>query len=122
MLALTSLSSFFEPAKAQLHAGYVSVAEPAENIRFVSVEANMLIFELRLNELLPKGSMIRIIDGEDNIIFEERTEADTYSISYKIIRNDMSIINFQVFNKNFSLNQSFKVSSRLEEKIEVTKA
>ncbi len=97
------------------------VTEAAESIRFVNMEGDMLVFELRLHSVLPKGSVLRITDGDNNIIFEERTKTETYTIRYKIVRNELSKINFEVKNKEFSLNQSFNISSRLEEKIEVTK-
>lgn len=96
--------------------------ENASNIRFVGLEGEMLVFELKLKTLLPKGSILTISDEENNLIFEERTSADTYSIRYKIARNNFSKINFEISNKQFSLNQSFNINSRMEEKVEVTKA
>ncbi len=121
MLALTSISNSFTSAEAQLNLMYISANESLDNIRFISMEGDMLIFELRLNSLLPKGSLIRILDGENNVIYEESTEIETYNIRYKIVKNGMKKINFEISGKHFFLNQSFKVSSTTEEKIEVTK-
>lgn len=122
MIALVSFSNSFAKTMAQGYPQLVVAKEAKENIQFVSVEGEMLIFELRLNNILLKGSVIRILDGDNNIIFEEKTNEGTYSIRYKIVRNDMRIINFQVYNKNYSLNQSFNITSVIEEKIEVKKA
>jgi len=120
MLVLTSASNSF--AATQTQEQYSIVNESAGNIRFVSIEGEMLVFELRLNNLLPKGSMLRIMDGENNLIYEERTSVDTYNIRYKIVRNDISKINFEISNKVFFLTQSFNVNSRTTETVEVTKA
>lgn len=122
MLALTSFSNSFAITKAQGYPQLVVEKEVKEIIHFVSVEGDVLIFELHLNNILPKGSMIRILDGDNNIIFEEKTNEGTYSIRYKIVRNDMNKINFQVYNKNYSLNQTFNITSIKEEKIEVTES
>lgn len=121
MLAFVSASNSFAPARAQQNQQYIVLNETAANIRFVGIEGEMLIFELKLNSLLPKGSMLTISDEESNVIFEERTTADTYSIRYKIARDNFSKINFEISGKAFFLNQSFNVNSRTEEKIEVTK-
>lgn len=122
MLALTSVSNSFTSTKAQSNPQCKVVNEPAGNIRFISSDGDMLVFELSLRYLLPKGSMIRIMDEANNIIFEERTDIETYNIRYKIIRNDMKKNNFEISSRNLFLNQSFNVNFRKEEKIEVTKA
>jgi len=122
MLAFVSASNSFDPAQAQEKSQYIVMNENASNIRFVGLEGEMLVFELKLKTLLPKGSILTISDEENNLIFEERTSADTYSIRYKIARNNFSKINFEISNKQFSLNQSFNINSRMEEKVEVTKA
>ena len=121
MLAFACTANSFDITHAQVSPQYIVSNEPASNIHFVGMEGEMLVFELRLNTLLPKGSMLRISDEENNILFEERTGAATYNIRYKILRNDLSKINFEISSKSFLLNQSFNVSTKTEEKTEVTK-
>jgi hypothetical protein len=121
MSAVVVASGLFNQTQAQVKHSHIVVAETASNIHFVGVEGEMLIFELKLKTLLPKGAMLVISDENNNVLFEDRTDSDTYSIRYKIVRNNASQINFEVSGRRFFLNQSFNVSSRTEEKIEVTK-
>ena len=122
LVLVSSLNSFSSNTQAQLTPQYVSVNEFTGNIRFVRVVGDMLVFELHLNTILPKGSTLRVSDGENNLIFEERTSTATYNIRYKIFRNDMDKVNFEISDKKLLLNQSFNIKSRMEEKAEVTKA
>ena len=122
MLCFVSLSNSFNITQAQVQPQSFAVNESAGTIRFVKAEGDMLVFELRLTNLPANGSRLRILDGDNNTLLEERIGTETYNIRYKIVRGDMSKINFEVWGKKIFLNQSFNVKSRLEEKVEVTKA
>ncbi len=122
MLVLASVSNSFTATQAQVQPQQFVANESAGTIRFVRIEGDMLVFELHLINLSPKGSKLRILDGDNNTLFEEKISTETYNIRYKIVRGDISKINFEVSGKTIFLNQSFNVKSRTEEKIEVVKA
>jgi len=122
MLLLTSLSNLFTITQAQVQSQTVDANESSSSIRFVRAEGDMLVFELRLINLPANGSKLRILDGDNNTLLEERINTETYNIRYKIARGDISKINFEVSGKKIFLNQSFTIRSRTEEKIEVTRA
>jgi hypothetical protein len=118
MLLLASLSNSFTITNAQS----VVLNEPSNSIRFVQAEGDMLVFELHLANLPANGSKLRIADGDNNMLLEQSISTQTYNIRYKIVRGDISKINFEVSGKKILLNQSFTIKSRTEEKIEVIKA
>jgi len=119
VLAITSNSFTYsqEPVKPKYATGKTAVSD----IRFVRTEGDMLVFDLLLSNLPVKGTMLRISDGESNIILEEKISTETYNIRYKIARENIKRINFEISGKRIFLNQSFNVASRVEEKVEVTK-
>ena len=122
MLALVSVSNSFSITQAQVQPQYVVMNKTMSNIRFVRMEGDMLVFEVYLSNLPLGGSVLRIKDGENNTLFEEKINTGTHNIRYKIVRGDINRINFEVSGKKILLNQSFDVRSRVEEKIEVTRA
>lgn len=91
------------------------------DIRYVRTEGEMLVFDLNLNNLPSRGTMLRISDGENNVILEEKISTGTYNIRYKIARENIRRINFEVSGKKIFFNQSFTIDSRIEERTEVTK-
>ena len=99
-----------------------SVSYTANKVQFVGVEGDLLIFDLHFTNLPVQGSIVRIIDGENNEIFEERILQTTLHKRYKIVRNNTSKIRFEISSKQLLFNESFKVAVWVEEKLEVTKA
>ena len=91
------------------------------DIRYISAEGNALVFELNLKNLPTNGSNLQITDEAGNLIFEERIPTATLNVRYKIERNNISKLTFEVLGKKLHLNKSFSISSRIEEKIEVAK-
>ena len=122
MLLLVSLSNSFTVTQAQVQTKAVVFNESSNSIRFVQAEGDMLVFELHLSNLPANGSKLRIIDGDNNTLLEQNISTESYNIRYKILKGDISKINFEVSGKKLFLNQSFTIKSRTEEKIEVTKA
>lgn len=122
MLLLVSLLHSFTATRAQVHPQSISVNESPASIRFVKTEGNMLVFEVHLTNLPAAGSKLRILDGDNNTLLEQKISTGVYDIRYKIVRGDISKINFEVWGKKIFLNQSFNVKSVVEEKIEVTRA
>lgn len=122
MLAFVLVSNSFSLIQAQpvLNCN-AAVTDSKGDIRFLSVQDGMLVFELNLKNLPSKGSMLQIRDEAGNVIFEEGIKTETYHVRYKIERNNISKITFEVSNKKILLNKSFSINSRMEEKIEVAK-
>ncbi len=121
MLLLASLLNSLTVAQAQVQQSTVAANDSSGSIRFLRAEGDMLVFELLLINLPENGSQLRILDGDNNTLLEERISTKTYSIRYKITRGDMNKINFEVSGNKIFLNQSFTIKSRMEEKVEVTK-
>jgi hypothetical protein len=121
MLALVLVSNSFSKTQAQPVLYAVSATETKGDIRFVNAQDGMLVFELNLKNLPAKGSMLQIKDEAGNLIFEERIKTETFNVRYKIERNSISKISFEVTAKKMLLNKSFSINSRMEEKIEVAK-
>jgi hypothetical protein len=122
MLFLVSLSNSFNitQAQAKVQTQAVAANETSGSIRFVQAEGDMLVFELHFTNLPAKGSKLRIIDGDNNTLLEQNISTEIYNIRYKIVKGEISKINFEVSGKKLFLNQSFTIKSRTEEKIEVT--
>ena len=122
MLAFTLVCNSFSKTQAQqAPKTYVAASESGSEIRFVQAEDNMLVFELNLKNLPAKGSALSITDEAGNVIFEERIKADTYQRRYKIERNSISKIAFEISSKNFKLNRTFSINTWIEEKVSVAK-
>lgn len=121
MLTLFSVSNSFSVTQAQPVLYAIAGAETKGDIRFVEAQDGMLVFELNLKNLPAKGSMLRIRDEAGNLIFEESIKTENYNVRYKIERNDISKISFEVTANKMLLNKSFSINSRMEERIEVAK-
>ena len=106
-------------AEAQLPVA--SIHHAANRIKFVGVENEMLVFELLLNNLPQEGSWLRITDEQGTLVFEERIKGTTLNKRYKVVRNRMTQIQFEILSKRSLLKESFHVNLRTEEKWEVTK-
>jgi hypothetical protein len=121
MLALIFVSNSFAVTQAQQVSYLVPTDESKGDIRFVNAKDGMLVFELNLNNLPAKGSMLQIKDEAGNLLFEQRINTESYNVRYKIERNSISKITFEVTGKKILFNKSFSVVSRMEERIEVAK-
>lgn len=102
--------------------GLIASNKTVSKIQFVGLEGEMLIFDLRLSNLPSKGSWIRIMDDDKNLLFEHRTNATTYRRRFKIVRENLKGIHFEVTNKETILKESFRLKYKVEEKMEVIKA
>lgn len=91
-------------------------------IQFVGMEGDMLVFDLQLSNLPEKGSWIRVLDGEKNVLFEKRIYSSTYSKRYMISKDNISQLHFEVINHETILKESFQLKYKVEEKMEVVKA
>jgi len=120
LLALIVFSNSFSATQAQTMNTYKAATDAGE-IRFVQAQEGMLVFELNLKNLPVKGSILKIMDEGSNLIFEEGIKAETYTRLYKIERNNISKIVFEVSGRKILLNRSFSINSRMEERIEVAK-
>ncbi len=121
MLALVSVSNSFSVSQAQPVLYTVAANEPKGDIRFVNAQDGMLVFELNLKNLPAKGSMLQIKDEAGNVIFEDNIKTETFNVRYKIERNNISKLSFEVSAKRILLNRTFSINSHTEEKIEVAK-
>jgi uncharacterized protein YxjI len=121
MLSLVLVSNSFSSTQAQPVQYAVSATETKGDIRFVNAQDGMLVFELNLKNLPAKGSMLQIKDEAGNVIFERSIKTETFNVRYKIERNNISKISFEVTAKKMLLNKTFSINSRMEERIEVAK-
>jgi len=121
MLSLVLVSNSFSLTQAQQIPQALPATESKSDIRFVRAQDGMLVFDLNLNNLPAKGSMLAIKDEAGNLIFEQKINSETFNVRYKIERNDIRKITFEVTGKKMLLNKSFSIISRLEERIEVAK-
>ncbi len=96
-----------------------AATETKNRIKFVRAENDMLIFDVQLGSLPAKPIMLSILDEDGNNIFEEWIFSANHYCRYKIVRNDMTQVTFKVSGGAFSLNQSFNIHYRIEEKLEV---
>lgn len=101
---------------------FLASNKAVNKIQFVGVEGDMLIFDLQLNNLPEKGSWIRITDDEKYVLFEERIHSTIYSKRYKIVRQHINTLHFEVITKETILKESFRLKYKVEEKMEVVKA
>ncbi len=121
MLSVVLLSGTFSLIQAQPMLYAVSLNEATDEIRFVTVKDGMLVFELNLKNLPVKGSLLQIKNEAGDLLFEQKINAQTFNMRYKIERNDISKITFEVTGKKILLNKSFSINSWMEERIEVAK-
>ena len=120
MLAFVLVSNSFSLTQAQPMRTYSPVADSGD-IRFVHAQEGMLVFELNLKNLPAKGSILTIKDESGNLLFEQTIKTENYSRLYKIEKNSISKIIFEISGKKILLNKSFSVNSWTEEKVEVAK-
>lgn len=121
MLAFILVSNSFSLTQANAQVNKNPAGNSNGDIRCISADGNTLVFELRLQNLPAKGSNLQITDESGNLIFEERIATADLNVRYKIERNNIRKLTFEVSGKKLHLNKSFSINSRMEEKIEVAK-
>lgn len=121
MLSLVLVSNAFLATQAQPVLYAVSANDSKGDIRFVKAVDGMLVFELDLKNLPAKGSMLKIKDEAGNLIFEENIKTETFNVRYKIERNNITKIVFEVSSGRSLLNRTFSINTRIEERVEVAK-
>jgi len=92
-----------------------------EQIKFIGQEEEKLVFEVQLEQLPQKGASLSILDGQNNIIFQERIGTLSLYRRFKISVENIDKITFRISSKTFNYNQSFTINYRMEEKLEVKK-
>jgi hypothetical protein len=85
------------------------------NVQFIAMDNDNLVFELRFTALPPKGCILRIIDDTGVELFVETISGAIHLKRYKVERNGMRSISFKANGKGFLFNQSFNIKT--EEKI-----
>lgn len=120
LLALIVLSGSFSFSQARPMPVTHTVSDSGD-IRFVQAADGVLVFELNLKNLPARGSLLKIMDETGNLVYEETIKAETFSRLYKIERNNISRIVFEVSGKKILLNKAFSINSHIEERIEVAK-
>ncbi len=121
MLALVLVSNSFSLIQAQVMPKYASTTRSTGEISFVSMQGDMLVFDLDLKNLPLNGSRLHIMDEAGNTLFEEGIKTATYNKRYKIERNNISKIVFEVSSGRSLLSRTFSINSRIEERVEVAK-
>ncbi len=91
------------------------------SIAFIGLEDNMLVFDLHLAlKDLSTGSL-RILDGNNAQLFSERILKHVATKRYKIVRDDLDKIKFELVINRSVFRQSFDVATRFQEVLEVTR-
>lgn len=88
-------------------------------INFAGSQEDMLIFDVHLDDLPAKGTLLTILNESGEPIFTERISATFHSCRYKILPNNMELITFVVTGKSFYYDQSFTIHHKTEEILEV---
>ncbi|MCP9751996.1 hypothetical protein [Ferruginibacter sp. HRS2-29] len=115
-LAATLMISFFAATAA---------SEPgsakSNSVAFVKSEGDALVFRTDLLKLPSGGCTLYIKDEEGNVLFSENITTDTHQKLYRINRENMKAIFFEVHSRKFSFRESFNFNTKLEEIFTVTK-
>ncbi len=121
MLTLILFSNSFSFTQAQVMAKHTTTSSVAGDISFVKMEGDMLVFDLNLKNLPAKGSRLHIMDEAGNTLFDQVIRSVTHNKRYKIERNNISKIVFEVSSGKSLLNRSFSINTYVEERVEVAK-
>lgn len=99
----------------------VEAAQGADSrIKFAGSKEDMLLFDVQLDNLPAKGVILRILNEFGEPIYTERISAAFHNCRYKIILNNMEKITFTVSGKGIYYDQTFIISMKSEERLEVS--
>ena len=73
--------------------------EAANKVQFMGVENNFLVFDLLFSEVPAKGCILKIMDNDGNIMFEETISGNAYTRRYKVSKEETSRISFKAVGK-----------------------
>jgi hypothetical protein len=99
-----------------------ATAVKTNSIVFVKTEGDAVIFRTDLLTLPAGGSTLFIKDEAGNVLFSEVITTMTHQKLYRISRENISGLYFEVRSKKFSFKQSFNFQTKIEETFTVTKA
>lgn len=101
---------------------YLAENTTVNKVQFAGIDGELLVFDLQLADLPAKGSVLRILDENRNVVHEERIKGTSLVRRYKIVKDNMTKLYFEVSNRQIILKQSFNINYKVETKWEVTKA
>ena len=78
-------------------------------VQFMGVENNFLVFDLLFSQVPAKGCILKIMDNDGNIMFEETISGNAYTRRYKVPKEETSRISFKALGKGFVFNQSYTI-------------
>lgn len=90
-------------------------------IRYVGVQDDLIAFDVHL-AALPHKSVLRILDGEGNLMHQESIRTASFQRRYKIRPETARRIKFEVSKGGTLHSQAFDIAVRFEEKLLVTAA
>lgn len=93
--------------------------EVVSKITYSGVQGQMILFDIEATKL-PTKSILRILNEEGIIIYEERIDATQLVKRYKIALEGLRKVHFEIVNKQVLFRQSFDIQTRVEEKLIVT--
>ena len=81
----------------------------ANKVQFMGIENDFLVFDLLFSQVPAKGCILKIMDNDGNIMFEETISGNAYTRRYKVPKEETSRISFKAVGKGFVFNQTFTV-------------
>lgn len=101
---------------------YIAEKTTMNKVQFMGIDGELLVFDLQLANLPAKRSVLRILDEKRNVIHEERINGTSLIRRYKIVKDNVTKLYFEVSDRQIILQQSFNINYKVETKWEVTKA
>lgn len=111
-----------ELSRAQHQNTLFSTPSTGGHVHFIGINEGMLVFEVQLENVQQKEIVLTIDDENGYEIYSERIEKPAFIKRYKIEKNAMNKIQFNIKEQQKTSTETFNVNYKLEEKFEISKA
>lgn len=88
-------------------------------IRYTGIHDRMLQFDVNIPGL-PSRSVLRILDEEGNLLYEEYLKTGNFNKRYKVPAGPYGRLHFEVSGRGTRVKQNFNITRQLEERVVVT--
>ena len=97
------------------------VPETKNSIEFLKIDGDTLLFKTELYNLPKEGCMLIISDAAGNTLYSENIKSGSHAKIYRINRQELTGVYFEVRSKKMFYTESFTFNTKLQETFLVTK-
>jgi len=121
-ITVLAATAFSYPPSSVRKVPFNQVSETIPSVSYVGLKNEMLVFEVRFHFSESQVKTFRIFDEAGNEIHSEQIKSKAFARQYMFPKNISSKLQFVLRGKKEMMNETFNVSYKMEERLDISKA